>query len=344
MAKTQKTARRPPTRPPGGSGGPRRLGESASAPRAPSSGAARRAARRQTHSNRIGWIAVGLVLVIVAVFVVVKLTGGSSTPPSATGDSAGRNPALASISITQPVETVPASVFNSVGTAGNGPPLTVTKNQPVLRSGSLPRFVYMGAEYCPYCAMMRWSLVAALSRFGTFSGLKVSSSASTDGNIPTFSFFNSTFTSPYLVFSPYEFEDRNQAALQSVPNYANQLYSTYDGTGSTPTKFDSSPGIPFLDIANKYVVAGDPAFFGTPTSGLMAAVYGGGPGPVAIADAVHSPSSPTGVAIHANELVAQANFITAAVCAVDGARPASVCTSSGVKAAAKVLAAEKPIG
>jgi hypothetical protein len=31
--------------------------------------------------------------------------------------------------------------------------------------------LYIGAEYCPYCAAERWPLVMALSKFGTFSNL-----------------------------------------------------------------------------------------------------------------------------------------------------------------------------
>ena len=38
----------------------------------------------------------------------------------------------------------------------------------------------MGAEYCPYCAAERWSMIVALGRFGTFSGLQTMRSSSTD--------------------------------------------------------------------------------------------------------------------------------------------------------------------
>src|SRR5215471_17073708 len=43
-------------------------------------------------------------------------------------------------------------------TPGSGAPLT---------SGGKPEMLYIGAEYCPYCAAMRWSMAVALSRFGT---------------------------------------------------------------------------------------------------------------------------------------------------------------------------------
>jgi hypothetical protein len=41
--------------------------------------------------------------------------------------------------------------------------------------------VFVGAEYCPYCASERWPLVMALSKFGTFfEGLRGSMSSTTD--------------------------------------------------------------------------------------------------------------------------------------------------------------------
>ena len=114
--------------------------------------------------------------------------------------------------------SVPTSTFNSVGRRQQTDPLTETKDQPPLTSGGLPRFVYVGAEYCPYCAVMRWSLVTALSRFGTFSKLEATTSSADYAPIPTFSFVGSTYTSKYVVFTPYEIADRTGAALQSTPN------------------------------------------------------------------------------------------------------------------------------
>ena len=37
--------------------------------------------------------------------------------------------------------------------------------------------LYIGAEYCPFCATERWAMVNALARFGTFTGLKITNSA-----------------------------------------------------------------------------------------------------------------------------------------------------------------------
>jgi hypothetical protein len=59
-----------------------------------------------------------------------------------------------------------------------------------------PLVVYIGAEYCPFCAAQRWPLVVALSRFGTFSGLSVTRSASEDvfPDTATLSFHSASYT------------------------------------------------------------------------------------------------------------------------------------------------------
>ena len=48
------------------------------------------------------------------------------------------------------------------------------------RAAGKPEILYIGAEYCPYCATERWPLAVALSRFGTFTGLRGIHSSATD--------------------------------------------------------------------------------------------------------------------------------------------------------------------
>lgn len=330
-------------------GAPRRLGNQAtSTTGARSAGAARRYERsKKSSSSWIGWASVGVVVVLIIVLVAVKLSGGSSSPPSSSTTSqvsvSGRNPVAAPSSLVSQITTIPAATYNSVGTAGQGAPFTVTKGQKALTSNGKAQFVYVGGEFCPYCALMRWSMISALSRFGTFTGLKLMSSAPTDGDISTFSFVGSTYTSKYVTFSPYETEDRQQNSYQSAPNSVNALYAKYDGTGTTgAAPFSTAAGIPFLDIGNKYVSSGDPAAMANlfASSGVL---NNGGPGRSEIAAALRSPSSTVGKAISADLFIAQANYISAGICSIDGGKPASVCASPGVVAAAKVLAAVKPV-
>lgn len=340
----RKSSRRPAPRQDSGA---RRLGTDNTRPAA-SAGAQRRQSRaRQRRPNYTGYIAIAAVVVIVGVFLAVRLSSSPAKPSSSgsNGVTTGQHPAVAPLAtMVDPVVTIPLAVFNSVGIDGQPSPLVVTKDQPSLVLDGLPRFVYQGAEYCPYCAMVRWSLVASLARFGSFTDLKQTSSANDDGDIPTFSFLGSTYTSKYLKFSPYEGLDRDQQPLQTIPSDMQALYTKYDGNQTTlapaaPFNLGTQTGIPFLDFANKYVSSGAPSFLDP----VLSALTGGGPGPAAVASALHDPTSSVGQAISAKLLVALANYFSAAICNIDGNQPSSVCTSSGVHAAKTVFAAQTPV-
>ncbi len=292
----------------------------------------------------MSWLAVGVVVVIVVVLVVVKLV--SSSPSGSGGVASGRHPVPVPASVVSVMSKIPVSTYNSVGTGAQADPFVETAKQPTLTENGLPRVVYIGAEYCPYCALERWAVVAALARFGTFTGLKQSSSSYDVAPIPTFSFLGSSYKSKYLVFSPYETDDRNDVSLQVPPKEVTALYTTYDGSGSTPAKFNASSeaGIPFLDIANQHVSSGVPDFLApSATAPPISALAGGGLGMLGIAKAIADPTSSVGQGIDAKAFVIEANFITAAICRSDGSKPSSVCRTPGVKAAEKVIAAAKKI-
>jgi hypothetical protein len=287
------------------------------------------------------------------VFILIDALGGSSKPPATSGNgvTSGQDPVLASLpQMVDPVTSIPLSVYNSVGVYGAPFPQTVTKGQTPLTSGGLPRVIFVGAEYCPYCAMSRWSLVAAFSRFGTFADLKMTSSADDDGDIPTFSFLRSTYTSPYLVFTPYESLDRDQNPLVTVPSDVNDLYTKYDGneqTGVAAATFNPyGIGIPFLDFANAAISSGDPVFLNP----VYDALEGGGPASTTaaasaiVASSMHDPSTAEASAIGAKYLIALANYYTADICEIDGAKPANVCDSKGVMEAIAKYKAAKPVG
>ena len=129
--------------------------------------AAQRAAERRTEQRRRMFITGGSVLaviVIVVAFIVVKSMNSPTTTPS----SAARTPLPASV--TKNVTGVPASALANVGKGSvltyNPVPITKVTGPPLTSNGK-PEMLYIGAEYCPYCAAMRWSMAVALSRFGT---------------------------------------------------------------------------------------------------------------------------------------------------------------------------------
>ena len=115
--------------------------------------------------------------------------------------------------------SVPASTTDKIGNGGgqvSATPKAVTNGTPLTANGK-PEMLYMGAEYCPYCAAERWAMIEALSRFGTFSGLSTIHSASANGagqaepypNTPTWTFHGSSYTSKYLTFTPVEIADQH---------------------------------------------------------------------------------------------------------------------------------------
>jgi thiol-disulfide isomerase/thioredoxin len=112
-------------------------------------------------------------------------------------------------------------------TSGSNANLQTATGAPYAANGK-PVVVYIGADFCPYCAAERWALVISLSRFGNFSNLHYMNSASDEGDYATFTFSGSTYTSKYVSFQPFEQEDRNQAPKESVPtNYTAEFTNSY---------------------------------------------------------------------------------------------------------------------
>lgn len=141
---------------------------------------------------------------------------------------------------------ISSGVSNRIGIgATQGAPTTV--NAPPLMNGTKPEVLYIGAEYCPYCAITRWAVIIALSRFGSFSNLHYMVSNISDGDTPTFTFYNSTYSSNYISFVSVETTTRSRYQnLQSPTSSQNQIFEAFDSDGS----------IPFIDFANRSVQVG----------------------------------------------------------------------------------------
>ena len=98
--------------------------------------------------------------------------------------------------ISKAIVSIPKGVYDKVGLGSSGLQGAKTGNKPD-KDGKVKLF-YVGSEFCPFCAMERLPLAAALSRFGTFSGLKdtLSSPAEKElSNIPTITFRNYKYSS-----------------------------------------------------------------------------------------------------------------------------------------------------
>jgi Domain of unknown function (DUF929) len=290
--------------------------------------AQREAERRAAQRKRIYWAGgiTAVVVIVVIALVLVKLNTGGSTAAASNGPTGA-----ALTTVTKQVTDVPSSVTDQVGAGGVPTGIFVsaptsaaissassqlgsyfaTVNGTALTSGGKPEVLFMGGNYCPFCAAQRWAMVNSLSRFGTFTGLKTthSSSTDTDPNTPTFTFYGSKYTSDYITFTPVE-------EYTNTPNGSGGY-----GTLQTPTaaqtaigqQYDPSGSIPFFSIANKYVQVGNLS----PLSPTLLA----GKTWAQVAAAMNDPSSKIGQAIIGN-----ANYMTAAICNVTGNKSATACT------------------
>ena len=301
--------------------------------------AAQREAERRAEQRRRIYLAGGSILVVVIVvvaFVLIKLNSGGGTAAASSDGPTGA--ALASV--TKQVTGVPTSVTDQV--AGGSVPSGMfvdaktssaissdatnmgsyfaTVDGTALTENSKPEVLFIGSEYCPYCAAQRWAMVNAFSRFGTFTGLTTTHSSSSDAypNTPTLTFYGSTYTSKYISFTSVELNTNERvgnSTSSSVPYVTLQTPTAAQKRPHErlrPRQGDGGP-IPFIDFGNKYVQVGNIS----PLSPTLLA----GKTWAQVAAAMNDPSSSIGQAEDAN-----ANYETAAICELTNNQPATACT------------------
>jgi hypothetical protein len=290
------------------------------------------AARRAEVRNRV-LIASGSVVVVIAIVLAFVLVKMNSKPSTTAGGVSNGPTGTALSSVVTNATSVPASTLNTVGAGSgiiaSGLPQAIKGGTP-LTSGGKPEVLYLGAEYCPYCAAERWAMVVALSRFGSFSGLRTVHSGNVSGevfpNTPTWTFYKSTYTSKYLTFTPVEMQTNVAASggqgyttLQTPTSAQQALLSKYD---APPYVQSSSAGaIPFMDFGNKYMLSG-----ATYSPQVLQ-----GKSWSQIAAALKDPTSPIAEAVDGT-----ANYLTATICKLTGNQPAAACTPVVKQLEAKV--------
>lgn len=260
-----------------------------------------------------------IVLVIVVVVAVVLFFGTGILNHSSSGLAAYDNVAVPASLLAQ--LNISNNVANNVG-IGTANYKGIVKNvsgAPALTLNGKPEVLYMGAEYCPFCAADRWALIIALSRFGTFNGIDYMTSSATDysPSTPTFTFYNATYTSNYITFVPVEMQSNKEVngtypVLVTPTAQEDALIATYDPGGS----------IPFINFANSSVIVGasyDPGTIDAENWTTIAGKLG-------------NPSS-----LEAMEIVGTANLMTAQICKATGGQPQSVCGQPYVTAVNNVV-------
>jgi hypothetical protein len=270
---------------------------------------ARNNQRKRVRSNWRPGVTVGIVLLVIAgiigAFVFFSRQSNGPAAPATPVSS----------SVLQAVTHVDPAVLAAVGTGGTSAPQALHSQPPLKGPTGKSEFFYFGAEYCPYCAAQRWAVVVALSRFGTFSHLNQTTSSSTDvyPNTPTFTFYQSSYSSPYIDFVSVESQDRQQNPLQTPTAEEQQLFSKYDAPPYLSAQ--AQGGIPFIDIANQYLVAG-PGYSPQVLQGLSWQE---------IANDLSNQNSPV-----AKGILGAANYLTAAICQATNQQPAQVCGAAPI--------------
>jgi Domain of unknown function (DUF929) len=279
--------------------------------------AMQQAAARRAEARLRFLIVSGSVLVVIAIVVALVVfkalnhtTVAAVKPPTtATTDNA----------IVSQITSLPATELDKVGPGPTGSaavvPLKSITGPPLTLNGK-PEMLYIGAEYCPFCAVERWSMAVALSRFGTFSNLRFIHSTPNDSysNTSTLTFYKSNYTSKYLSFLPLETATVAKKPLQPISSVQATMLKTY-----------TQGSFPFVDVGGKFIVDG---------AQFSPAVLGSVQAPDAthhgltwqqIATDLQDPKNPV-----AQEIIGAANHITAAICQVTGGQPGSVCKSTSV--------------
>lgn len=270
----------------------------------------------------IWWrLVLGVLVAVLGTLLLVKVVGGSSGPRTTTDLT------LTSPSVLAEVTGIPASVFDHVGVRSPAvpivPPVVTHADDTLTARGAagarVPVVLFIGTEFNPFSAAERWPLVAALSRFGTFTTLHDVDSSPTDfaPDTPTFSFYDVAYHSDYLALRAYEVASdvlgpSGYARLMRVPRAALIVERRLDPTATYP----------FVDVANRVVVR---------QVGLSPITFVG-VSRDQVAGALADVTNPV-----TESIVASANYLTAAICLADAQRPAAVCHSRGVRVADAAL-------
>ncbi|GGM98712.1 hypothetical protein GCM10009721_27070 [Terrabacter tumescens] len=263
------------------------------------------AARKDRQRTQVIAASVAVVVVIIAVVVGVVI---SNRPKDAPAAASGGAAALATL------EKLPATLFDKAPAPSPAQAPTKLQGGTALTQDGKPKVLYIGAEYCPFCAMERWALIGALSRFGTFTGVTETTSSSTDvhPNTPTFSFKDAKFTSDVVAFQAIETQDREGKPLQTLDGENLALFQ----------KFNPGGGIPWVTYGGTHATDGATveanAFEGKTYDQIIAGIQ--------------DPTSDIGKTV-----TPAINMITAQICSQTDGKPANVCTSQGVQSASVLL-------
>jgi hypothetical protein len=188
----------------------------------------------------------------------------------------------------------------------------IMQGQPPLTGGGKPELFFVGSEGCPFCGVQRWGMIVALSQFGSFSNLHLMQSDPTERPADrTFTFFGSSYRSPYISFVPVEVWSNVRhgfgfARLQRPTASENALLGRFDPPGL----------VPFIDVANRFINL---------DSTVLPPLIGGMSWTQITASLRHPTTN------SAQAIAGTAEVLTAEICDATGGNPQSVCAALVVK-------------
>ena len=201
-------------------------------------------------SKMVIMLIVAVVIVAIVIFYMNSQSSGSTSLTSY--DNVNVNPSfITELSTIANNRTLSKDIGN--GIASNLP----SQKSPytLLQVNEKPEVLYIGADYCPFCAITRWGLILALMRFGNFTALHYMTSSSSDAypSTPTFTFYNSEYSSSLINFTHVELQTNVFDA--NISNYP-KLQNLTSFESSTFAKFNRGGSIPFIDFGNYSIQVG----------------------------------------------------------------------------------------
>jgi hypothetical protein len=213
------------------------------------------------------------------------------------------NSTLAAVGLPTTVQ-IPTKVTSSLSTVGSNGVVS-----------------YVGAEYCPYCAIQRWALLVALSKFGTFTNLDrkvLSSSSDVYPHLASWSFVGAKYKSKYFSFDPTELSSstpNGRGGFQPLETMSTSQRIAFN-------RYNPQGVLPFVDVGNHFITMGASA---SPKvlEGLSL---------VSIGNDLNNPTSPVARAVDGT-----ANYLIAALCTMATKATPPVCSAFTSRAAEKAL-------
>ena len=256
-------------------------------------------------------------MAVVVVVGIAALVAVVSTRSNSTSNTAGTAAVTDPTALVGTISAVNSDTISAVG-KGSATEVPTPIDAPDLTKDGKPMVLYIGAEYCPFCAAQRWGMVQALSRFGTFTGLSFTHSSGNDvfPNTATLTFHGSTYQSSVLSFQGIETQTVDGKTLDTPTADQEALIAAHNPKGS----------IPWINFGGQYIISG--------------ALYSPGVLAGKTADQISAALSDPSSAI-TKGIVGTANVMTATICILTNDQPSSVCSNPAIQSLETQIKAQK---